>query len=422
MSLSKNIHLLDGRPVAITEISRACFFGFYDICPWSHTQNKAVLLSVAPEFLKMPTTENASVCVWDISSNVLHQIGETTGWNWQHGARQQWMQDETVIFNDVIDGNQCSIVVDLNGTEHAKYDMSVSCLHPNNKYGISVNYARLATSYSTYGYASARNSWIGKSANEDGLWIVDLTSRKVSLMLSYEAICERTGIVYSDSMFVTHPDYSKSGNKLSFFLIEETGAGTSVMRLMVYDFVMDHLTIVTHEKSSHSTWIDDENIWCWARESSAVRMLSRSGLFKMPGVSIIAKYARKFQSRTRNTLLGEGFYIYNLKSGRKVRIAQDQLNEDGHFSLHPSREILVGDTYPDSDGFLNLFIFSLKTQRRINIARVFHDVKTPEIALRCDLHPRWSRCGNEICFDFCENGVRRTAILNVSNAISRIES
>jgi hypothetical protein len=191
------------------------------------------------------------------------------------------------------------------------------------------------------------------------------------------------------------------------------------MRLLTYEPATRDLKLVSAEKASHPAWIDDNRLWSWARESSAMRMISRSGLLSLPGVGMAARLARRFQGAARNAMLSEGFFIYETANGnRKTRIGPGLLTEDGHYSRHPVHELMLGDTYPDSTGNLTLVLYSLQTGRRIEVARVFHGVATRDPALRCDLHPRWSRDGTRISFDFCENGVRRMAIFDATEAIA----
>jgi len=408
-----------GGLVAATSADRASFFGFYDICPWSPEDDEIVLLTCPPDYLEMPAGEKAEVQIWNPERDTFRKIGETAGWNWQHGARTRWLKDGTVLFNDVEDDRQCARVVSAEGGALRTYDTAVSALHPDETYAVAANYARLAEFYPTYGYGAARNPQIGEGDDADGLWRLDMATGEVSLMLSYRRICADFGLTYSRGMFVTHPDFSPSGRKIAFFLIEAGGAGTTFMRLLVYDADADTLLLVSEEKASHPAWIDDNRLWVWARESSAMKLVTKSGLLSLPGVGLLARLARRFKGARRNALLSEGFFIYETDHGsKKTRIAPALLTEDGHFSRHPVHEVMLGDTYPDDSGYLTLLLHSLATGRRVEVARIFHGVETDDPMLRCDLHPRWNRAGNRVSVDVCSGGVRRVAIIDVTPAIA----
>jgi hypothetical protein len=421
---NSNIVELNGKILHLTDSSSSQFFGFYDICPWSPSGDRLIILSCPADFLRMPNGEPANVCVWYPSSGKVEKIGQTTGWNWQHGARQQWLSDDEVIFNDVdASGSQCSRIISLGSKSLRTLPMTTSAVHPNKTWGVSANYARLAKYYSTYGYANAVNSNIIDAPDRDGLWQLNLLTGISDLLLSYSSICDRLGIKFHPTMFVSHPDFSSSGRRLEFFLICDSGAGTSSMRLVVFEPQVDRLTLISEEKASHPAWIDDDQLWYWARESSAVRAISRSGILSIPGMGVAAKIARKFQGKIRNTILSEGFFVYSFSApSKKSRIGKGLLNEDGHFSKHPRAAVMLGDTYPDSNGYLTLFVFSLITGRRVDVARVKHDVRSDQLSLRCDLHPRWSRDGRSVSFDLCIQGVRHVALIDISNALAKLES
>jgi hypothetical protein len=408
-----------GQLLHVTPGNHASFFGFYDICPWSYDNERVVMLTSPADFLLHPSGQKAGVAIWNPETGTIDTISETCGWNWQHGARQRWLRDGSILFNDVIAGNQCSHRIYADSRK-VTYPMSISALHPNEQFGISANYSRLAQYYSTYGYSNATNGHIGRGAVDDGFWKLELEKGSFDCWISYEEICEALKIDYSPTMFVTHPDFSPIGDRFEFFLIQDNGAGTALMRLVVYDLKSRTFTLISEEKASHPTWIDDFRLWSWARESSAMKAISRSGLLMVPGMGLVAKLVRRFQGRLRNTLLSEGFFIYDLKDqNKRKRIGATLLTEDGHYSRHPSLPILVGDTYPDATGYLTLLVFSLVTGNRVEVARVKHDVRSSDLSLRCDLHPRWNRDGTEISVDICIEGVRRVAIFDASAAISK---
>lgn len=410
---------LAGTLIASTPAAQASFFGFYDICPWSPVGSEVVLLTCPADYLQMPAGQVADVSIWNPQLNTLRRVGGTAGWNWQHGARQRWLRDGSILFNDVRNGRQCSRVVSSQGATLRTYDISVSALHPNETYGVSANYARLSKLYATYGYGSATNAHIGDGADEDGMWRLDLRTGDVNLLLSYAEICNRLNLAYSPGMFVTHPDFAPSGSRFAFFLIQGGGAGTSLIRLLVFEPDSGALTLITGEKASHPAWIDDNRLWVWARESSAMKVIARSGLLALPGMGAAVRLARKFQGTARNALLSEGFFIYSTNNrSERIRIAPTLLTADGHFSRHPVHELMLGDTYPDATGYLTLILYSLETGRRIDIARVFHGVATELPSLRCDLHPRWNRDGTLVSVDYCDNGVRRMAIFDAKAAVA----
>jgi hypothetical protein len=421
VAATAGIRCANGSLVAVTPTTSSSFFGFYDLCPWSPDDQNLVMLRCAPDLQEMPSGHSADVCTWNMENGTVCQVGETTGWNWQHGARTMWLSDGNILFNDLEQGRQVSRLVSQSGRSLRSYDMSVSALHPEEHYAVSSNYERLALRYSTYGYLGAQNDHIGMGPDDDGLWKLELHSGRVSLLLSYSELCSSIGEQYSDSMFVTHPVFSPTGKRIAFFLIGGLASNPEFMRLLVLDTQAGSVAVIAQEKASHPAWIDDDQIWAWTRESSAVRVLARSGILSSPRAALLRRAAKWIIGRRRGALLSEGFYLFDLASGGKRRVAPDLLTEDGHFSRHPKLpHIVLGDTYPDEDDVLWLFLFSINEDVRVDIAGVNHGVVSSDPRLRCDLHPRWNRAGSQVCVDFSEQGTRGIAVFDARDAVAKL--
>lgn len=81
----------------------------------------------------------------------------------------------------------------------------------------------------------------------------------------------------------------------------------------------------------------------------------------------------------------------------------DELISDGHPSYSPDGSMVVTDTYPDRARVAS--IYYMKENKITRIVRVFSPFKYDN-DLRCDLHPRWNRIGDKICFDSVFEGLR----------------
>ena len=74
--------------------------------------------------------------------------------------------------------------------------------------------------------------------------------------------------------------------------------------------------------------------------------------------------------------------------------------------------MVVTDTYPDRRRIQSLYVMTGKRVKRI--ARVFSPFKYGGDT-RCDLHPRWSKDGKQICFDASFGGKRSVCVVSVSD-------
>ena len=114
----------------------------------------------------------------------------TACWNFQEAAMAFWIDDETVLFNDVRDGRFSAVVMKWRtGEEVRVLPMPVSAVSEDRTWAVSVNYARLSLLRPDYGYAGQGQdpretvTW----PEDDGLWTMDLATGETKLILSVAA-------------------------------------------------------------------------------------------------------------------------------------------------------------------------------------------------------------------------------------------
>ena len=87
-----------------------------------------------------------------------------------------------------------------------------------------------------------------------------------------------------------------------------------------------------------------------------------------------------------------------------------EITVDGHPSLSPDKLKIVTDTYPNRQRTASIYL--IENSEIKTIARVFAPFKY-EDDFRCDLHPRWSRLGDKICFDSVYSGKRSLYVVKI---------
>lgn len=93
-------------------------------------------------------------------------------------------------------------------------------------------------------------------------------------------------------------------------------------------------------------------------------------------------------------------------------------DRDGHCSFSPDRRWMLTDPYSDpvrSERALTLY--HLESNIRIDFGHFYSD---PKISgeIRCDLYPRWSRDGRQVCVDSIHEGERQIHVLDVSGVVA----
>ena len=99
-------------------------------------------------------------------------------------------------------------------------------------------------------------------------------------------------------------------------------------------------------------------------------------------------------------------------------VGEGVLTCDGHCSWSPDRRWVLTDTYPDAENIRTLILYHPETATRVDIGRFYSppDLKGP---IRCDLHPRWSRDGKQVCIDSAHEDTRQMYVLDVEHIVEQ---
>ena len=94
------------------------------------------------------------------------------------------------------------------------------------------------------------------------------------------------------------------------------------------------------------------------------------------------------------------------------------LTENGHMTFSPANDRwMVSDTYPDAGTHERiLFLYDMASGQRTDLGSFYAD-PTLSKENRCDLHPRWSRDGRQICIDSVHEHERQMYVIDVGDVV-----
>jgi hypothetical protein len=127
------------------------------------------------------------------------------------------------------------------------------------------------------------------------------------------------------------------------------------------------------------------------------------------GAHILA-WARRFD-------VGDRYFLFRDRTDAPEVVADGVLTVDGHCSYSPDRRWVLTDTYPDRETHnRTLILYRPEDNVRIDIGQFY---SPPEVTgeLRCDLHPRWSRDGSQVCIDSVHEGPRQMYAIDVADIV-----
>jgi len=119
--------------------------------------------------------------------------------------------------------------------------------------------------------------------------------------------------------------------------------------------------------------------------------------------------------------IGDRYFLSTDRTDRIEVVGDGVLTADGHCSYSPDGRWILTDSYAGAAGAepgkRPLHLYHPGNKRLIEIGQFLSpgDQGGPE---RCDLHPRWSRDGKQVCIDSIHEGSRQVYVLDVSRIVS----
>lgn len=414
-------HRRDCPTVAETPADMACFFGFHDQTPWNPANDTLALLSVDPELHRIPCGEAAELCLWRPGERP-KPVGATAAWNFQMGARAQWLADGRLIYN-VIDSDELGAVIyHPDSAAERRLPFAIGAVDGEGRESISPHYGRLARHWPAYGVALAAGpSDHVPTPDDDGLWRLDLVTGALSLFLSIAEVAafQPVPVSFEIPQFLSHPLFSPSGRQVAFMHRFFTADKALYSRLLVVDRSGARMRLLAEEKVSHFCWRDDETVLVWTRRlPNSVAALRRRGWLASPVLRPALALARRMRGRAKQALTEE-YYVHLHIDGptRREIVGRNRLTADGHPMYRAGGRWFVTDTYPDANRRQALILFDTRTGRRVDIGSFRADPVYGDRDIKCDLHPRWDRAGRLVCVDTSRNGTRQCAVVDAGPAL-----
>jgi len=348
------------------------------------------MLALEVEFMDRQPTPNdaATIGLIDLKENCLFRpVAKTYAWNWQQGCMLQWMPGtrRKIIYNDHRDGKFVSVILDIERGEVRRLPLPIYALTHDGRYALTLNFSRLARTRPGYGYAGIPDPKVKEKAPEDdGIYRMDLRTGEYVLVISLAQMAtfrprsDMKDAVHWFNHLLVSPDDQR-------FIFLHRWSPVIGKRRLTRLFTAnleggDIYLIADDDMTSHFDWRDTNHILAWARKKG----------------------------------VGDYYFLFTDRSEEFQIIGKGILNRDGHCSYSPDRQWILTDTYPDQENKRTLLLYHPEAKRLIKLGRFYSPPKLRG-AIRCDLHPRWSRDGHYVCFDSAHEGQRQMYIIDVSS-------
>ena len=376
--------ILDPRIPAIVSVipdEQESFYGYYDKSP----VNEVGVISHIPTISTKRAPRGTAllkIAVTSLDDGLTRVVGETFCYNWQQGARSQWLDDDLLIYN-VVNSNGYSAVVKSMSTGKTvrEYGMAVQDAY-RTEYFLSLNYGRLMSVAPDYGYRNFSYDQVRyRELDNDGIWKVDIQSGESELLFSFSDILSQDFKKKVDDYYHTVNHIMISPDGRSFIFIHRYYKGQRKYHRLMYSDFETLKVLLDDEIVSHMSWLNDDVLIGYLSVNSVL-----------------------------------GYYQIDLRSGIITIVAgMSHLNMgDGHPSVY--RDWVVFDSYPDKGRMQQLSLYNLKTKDIYPLLRLYSSVDYMG-ECRCDLHPRFSPDGSKIFFDSVFSGFRKHCYIDVTKIV-----
>jgi len=406
------------RVLAETPHSHQHYFGFHDVSPWAPDDQEMALLRV-PRDLKTPpgATDTAELCLWTPGSSEPRAIGETHAFNWQQGARVQWLpgQSHILMVNDLLEDRPVTRSYDAKAGAWVNSVPAIYTVHPSGSFGLAPDWYRLANWWRGYSYDLPANG--SPACGEPGdLRRVDLASGAEEVVVRIaeaRALCGQ-GAKAAGSDFISHATFNPSGTRFCFMYRRFPADGAILSYFLACNTDGSDLGLLAREKASHFDWLDEDRLVVWTRKlPGQAAALRAGGWTKRFPFKQMVKLLRTFNPKLKQSLFAESYYQVDCREpGQMKPVGAGVLEQDGHPMFTPDRSWMLTDTYA-YEGSQPLILFRMADGKRFDVVKfaVHPDFRDPQV--KCDLHPRLDRAGRRVAVDSAHSGVRQLYVVDI---------
>lgn len=370
------------------------FFGYYDMPSWDASGRYLLTQRVNLDVEIPSADDSATIGTVDLENACrFREVATTRTWSWQQGAMLHWLprlSPTTIVYND----RYVARVAEIDSGASRVLDRPIAAVSHDQRRALSLNFARLRVRPEV-GYPGLPDPWEGiDHPKDDGIYLVDMYSGAAELAAS---LAEIASVRPHPSMhgainWVNHLIFSPDDAHAMFVhRWWPPGAPRYRTRFMLLRIEDGSVREIWRTRASHMCW----------RSSTEI-------LFS----AIPADVPDDPESRSGQM----GFWLLDLTSGDAHEVGRALLPPDGHCSYRPGGRFVLMDTQPDANRLCRLLVYDEVTERALELGR-FHSPPRYAGPVRCDLHPRWSRDGRQVCIDSVHEGSRQMYVIDAAEAL-----
>ena len=340
------------------------FASYFAIDSWSPNKRYVSVLETDLNGRLPEPNERCTLGLVDLQDgNKFIPVTTTACWNFQEAAMAHWIDDDTLLFNDVRNGKFVTVIMNWKTKAERILPLPVSAVSEDRTWAVSINYARLSLTRPDYGYAGPGQDpredveW----PEDDGLWVMDLKTGEHKLILS---VAQGRSL-----MPATKADPKKPGHPLAYYC---------------------HTIIQKDKAGSHFNWAPDGS----------------------PKLLVTAAWDGHIKGEWARTAWSP--VEFTVGEEEKVRrIGAGVLDWDWHCIYSPDGKFMSGDTYWTANCERPWVLVRLADGMTMPMGAFFVPEPYRQTYWRCDLHARYRPDGKQIGFNSVHEGSRQVYLRDI---------
>lgn len=414
---------------------KSVFFGYYDLNPLKSGKH---LFTVSQVNNRLPLNgEMAGLGYFDLSSLKYQILDHTRAWNWQQGSRLQWVNEQTVIYNDIIDGKLVGKQHDIskNSTNLLADPIYLGLQDPTQV--LSINFSKVTRYREAYGYFTEFNELDPYAIRvfniKTGLLEYELTHQAL-MDFSRDQFGSKVSDAYLDHVlqfqnhFLAFLNIVINNEVVTTCLVKYKPHHNQALQLITSGgFVTHHA--VTSDNAYYSFWSKPRDMLAPIAEHRYP--VHRNQLSIMSKIkSKITTFIRKFLNYLPHGVTSrfKDYPKIHITNGGEINavINHHLVTGNGHPSIvkaSKNRYRMLFDTYGKPSVFGKsyrlLFLTDINFDGGFEINNLKKILSKPseydDTGYRCDMHPRWLDHGALFSIDLVKDGCRSIYVGNVPN-------
>lgn len=376
------------------------FFGYYDRSPWNKDQTLHLAMKI-PQMDRLPRRgEVAEIGVTDLEGNY-RALTTTRCWCHQQGCMSLFLlhRPDCFIYNDYDEASDRLLarIYQLGKGVVGAYDMPIYALSPDGHWGVSLNFARIPRR--GYSYADAvMPKEMMPDLDNDGLFLVDMYTGKISLLVSYRQMFAVHPVPYGlNDVFIwlNHAIFNCDSSRILWLFRHCHNQFQPQWQTYMYTVGVDGSELQC--PLPHVYWNNSISHQIWGRTPREV-LIDARWRGNNANVDIVVFDETKLPLQAQ--LISEGFGVM------------------GHTIFSPDGRWLLADTYSDGNSIQRLGLVNVETGEITKLGGFCHCKPAGfPVDTRNDLHPRWSRDGKIVTVDSIHDVERGIYALDVSDLV-----